>query len=45
MNTNNHILYSADKNRLQTAEMKYLWRTAGYTFLDHKRIKEILEEL
>jgi hypothetical protein len=25
--------------------MKYLWRTAGYTLLNHKRNKEILEEL
>jgi hypothetical protein len=25
--------------------MKYLRRTAGYTLLDHKRNKEILEEL
>jgi predicted membrane protein len=26
-----------------TAEMKYLRRTAGYTLLNHKRNKEILE--
>jgi hypothetical protein len=30
---------------LQTAEMKYLRRTAGYTLLNHKRNKEILEQL
>jgi hypothetical protein len=24
--------------------MKYLWRTAGYTFLENKRNEEILEE-
>jgi hypothetical protein len=34
-----------DKNRLRTAEMKYLRRTAGHTFLNHKRNEEILEEL
>jgi hypothetical protein len=34
-----------DKNRLRTAEMKYLRRTARYTLLDHKRNEEILEEL
>jgi hypothetical protein len=34
-----------DKNRLQTAEIKYLLQTAGYTLLDHKRNKQILEEL
>jgi hypothetical protein len=34
-----------DKNRLRTAEMKHLQRTAGYTLLDHKRNEEILEEL
>jgi hypothetical protein len=34
-----------DKNRLRTAEMKYLRRTAGYTLLNHKRYEEILEEL
>jgi hypothetical protein len=34
-----------DKNRLRTAEMKYLRRTAGYTLLDHKRNEAILEEL
>jgi hypothetical protein len=34
-----------DKNRFRTAEMKYLRRTAGYTLLNHKRNKEILEEL
>jgi hypothetical protein len=34
-----------DKNRLPTAEMKYLLRTAGYTLLNHKRSEEILEEL
>jgi hypothetical protein len=34
-----------DKNRLRTAAMKCLQRTAGYTPHDHKRNKEILEEL
>jgi hypothetical protein len=34
-----------DKNRLRTAEMKYLRRTAEYTLLDHKRNEEILQEL
>jgi hypothetical protein len=34
-----------DKNRLRTAEIKYLRRTAGYTLFDHKRTEEILEEL
>jgi hypothetical protein len=34
-----------DKNRLRTAEMKYLRRTAGYTLFNHKRSEEILEEL
>jgi hypothetical protein len=34
-----------DKNRLRTAEMNFLRRTAGYTLLNHKRNKEILEEL
>jgi hypothetical protein len=29
--------------RLRSAEMKYLWRTAWYTILDHKRNEEILE--
>jgi hypothetical protein len=33
------------KNRLRTAEMKYLRRTAGYTLLNHKRNEEMLEEL
>jgi hypothetical protein len=32
-----------DKNRLRTAEMKYLRQTAGYTLLNHKRNEEILE--
>jgi hypothetical protein len=32
-----------DKNRLRTAEMKYLRRTAGYTLLDHKSNEAILE--
>jgi hypothetical protein len=27
------------------AETNYLWQTAGYTLLDHKINKEILEEL
>jgi hypothetical protein len=36
---------NSDKNRLRTAEMKYLRRTAGYTLLNHKRNEEILEEL
>jgi hypothetical protein len=30
---------------VQTAEMKYLRRTARYTLLDHERNEEILEEL
>jgi hypothetical protein len=34
-----------DRNRLQTAEMKYLWQTAAYTLLNHKRNEDILEEL
>jgi hypothetical protein len=34
-----------DKNWLRTAETKYLLRTAGYTLLNLKRNKEILEEL
>jgi hypothetical protein len=34
-----------DKNRLRTAEMKYLRRTAVYTLFNHKRNEEILEEL
>jgi hypothetical protein len=34
-----------DKNRLRTAEMKYLRRTKRYTLLNHKRNEEILEEL
>jgi hypothetical protein len=34
-----------EKNRIRTAEMKYLQRTAGYTLLSHKRNEEILEEL
>jgi hypothetical protein len=34
-----------DKNRLLTAGIKYLRRTAGYTLLDHKRKEELLEEL
>jgi hypothetical protein len=34
-----------DRNRLRTAEMKYLRRTARYTFLNHKRNENILEEL
>jgi hypothetical protein len=34
-----------DKNRLRTAEIKYLRRTAGYNLLSHKRNEEILEEL
>jgi hypothetical protein len=34
-----------DKNRLRTAEMKYLRRTARYTLLNHKINEEILEEL
>jgi hypothetical protein len=38
-------LKQCDKNRLRTAEMKYLRRTAGYTLLDFKRNEEILEEL
>jgi hypothetical protein len=38
-------LIQCNKNRLQTAEMKYLRRTAGYTLLNHKRNEEILEEL
>jgi hypothetical protein len=33
-----------DKNRLRTAEMKYVLRTAEYTLLNHKRNEEILEE-
>jgi hypothetical protein len=37
--TNKHC----DKNRLRTAEMKYLRRTAGYTVLNHKRNDEMLE--
>jgi hypothetical protein len=36
---------NSDKNRLRTAEMKYLRRTAGHTLLNHKRNEEILEEL
>jgi hypothetical protein len=35
----------SDKNRLRTAEMNYLRRTARYTLLNHKRNEEILEEL
>jgi hypothetical protein len=34
-----------DRNRLQTVEMKYLWQTAAYTLLNHKRNEDILEEL
>jgi hypothetical protein len=34
-----------DKNRLRTAEMKYLRRTEGYTLLNHKRNEKIVEEL
>jgi hypothetical protein len=34
-----------DKNRLRTAEMKYLRRRSGYTFPNRKRNEEILEEL
>jgi hypothetical protein len=34
-----------DKNRLGTAYIKYLQRTARYTLLKHKRNEEILEEL
>jgi hypothetical protein len=33
-----------DKNRLRTAEMKYLRRTAGYALLNHKRKEESVEE-
>jgi hypothetical protein len=38
-------LNSVTKNRLLTAEMKYLWQTAGNNFLNHKINEEILEEL
>jgi hypothetical protein len=34
-----------DKNRLRSAEIKYLRRTTRYTLLDHKGNEEILEEL
>jgi hypothetical protein len=34
-----------DKNRLRTAEMKYLRWTAGYTLLNQKGNDEILQEL
>jgi hypothetical protein len=34
-----------DKNKIRTAEMEYLRRTAEYALLNHKRNKEILEEL
>jgi hypothetical protein len=36
---------NCDKNRLRTAEMKYLQCTAGYTLLGHKRYDEMLEKL
>jgi hypothetical protein len=38
-------LKQCDKNRLRTAETKYLLRTEGYTLLDHKIIEGILEKL
>jgi hypothetical protein len=38
-------LKQCDKNRLRTAETKYLRRTAGYILLDHKRQEGILEKL
>ena len=31
--------------RLQSIEMKFFTRTAGYTLFDYKRYEEILEEL
>ncbi|KAJ4443944.1 hypothetical protein ANN_05733, partial [Periplaneta americana] len=34
-----------DISRLRSAEKKYLRRTAGYTLLDHKRNKDILQKL
>jgi hypothetical protein len=34
----------SDKNRLRTAEMKYLLLTSGYTLLNHKRNEEISEK-
>jgi hypothetical protein len=36
-------LKQCDKNRLRTAKMRCLQRTAGYTLLDSKRNEEILE--
>jgi hypothetical protein len=34
-----------DKNSLRTPKIKYLRQTVGYTLLDHKGNKDVLEEL
>jgi ABC-type ATPase involved in cell division len=38
-------LKQRDIRRLKTVEMKFMRRTAGYSFLDHRRNGDVLEEL
>jgi hypothetical protein len=38
-------LKKQDKTKLTTPEIKFLRKTAGYTLMDHKQNKEIIQEL
>jgi hypothetical protein len=43
--TENSTTKARDARRITTAEMKYMGRTAGYTWTDHKTNTEIAKEL
>jgi hypothetical protein len=41
----NWTIKARDARRITTAEMKYMGRTAGYTWADHKLNTEVAKEL
>jgi hypothetical protein len=44
-NSENWTVKSKDKSRLTAAEMRFMWKTAKYTYRDHKANEEISNEL